>query len=76
MTELQQLLLDIMLEIDKVCQNNNIDYFLTGGTLIGAKRHNGFIPWDDDADIIMSRDNWFKFYDRLKDTRKVLNPFN
>ena len=63
MTELQQRLLDIMLEIDKVCQNNNIDYFLTGGTLIGAKRHNGFIPWDDDADIIMSRDNWFKFYE-------------
>lgn len=47
--------------IDDFCKKNDISYSLYGGTLIGAARHQGFIPWDDDLDICMSRDNYNKF---------------
>ncbi len=55
-----------MQEIDDICKKNEVDYYLFGGTLIGAMRHKGFIPWDDDVDIIMSRDNWAKFLEACK----------
>lgn len=44
-------LLELMVEVDGICRSNNINYTLMGGSLIGAIRHNGFIPWDDDLDI-------------------------
>ena len=66
MTELQGRLLGLLKDIDKICRENEIDYFLFCGTLIGAVRHKGFVPWDDDADIIMSRDNWAKFLEASK----------
>ena len=46
--------------IDKICRENKIDYFLIGGSLIGAIRHDGFIPWDDDIDIGLTKDNYDK----------------
>ena len=58
--EKRQLLIDILNEIDEFCQENNITYFLTYGTLLGAIRHNGFIPWDDDLDICLLRDDYEK----------------
>ena len=67
MTELQAKVLGFLKEIDHLCRENDIEYYLTAGTLIGALRHKGFIPWDDDADIIMTRDNWEKFYKSVKD---------
>lgn len=64
MTELrhlQMVLLSIIKDIDKLCQDNNIRYHLNGGSAIGAIRHKGFIPWDDDLDIEMTADNYYRF---------------
>lgn len=54
-------LLKLLEEIDIICKENDIEYVLAGGTFIGAIRHEGFLPWDDDADIHMTRDNAEKF---------------
>ena len=57
LNKLQKELLSMMKEIDKICKENKIEYFILGGTFIGAVRHTGFIPWDDDIDIAMDRKN-------------------
>ncbi len=72
---LQSVILLIIKDINQLCQNNNIDYYLLGGSCIGAVRHKGFIPWDDDLDIIMTRDNYERFIDVCKtqlDTSKYV----
>ena len=59
--KLQLKILDIVKDIDKVCRENEIDYYIIYGSAIGAVRHKGFIPWDDDFDIGMTYDNYIKF---------------
>ena len=53
--------LDVLKNIDEFCKENNIKYSLAFGTLLGAVRHQGYIPWDDDIDIMMTRDNYERF---------------
>ena len=59
--ELKKIEFEILVEIDKICREQNIRYSLCGGTLLGAIRHGGFIPWDDDIDIFMPRPDYNRF---------------
>lgn len=74
--ELQLLELDILIEVDNFCQKNNIKYFLGEGTLLGAVRHKGFIPWDDDIDILMLRDDFDKFIKTFGNEKYRVEYFN
>ena len=65
--DIQSFSLEILKVVDKFCKENNITYFLAYGTLLGAVRHKGFIPWDDDIDILLPRPD----YERLLKTFNV-----
>lgn len=65
--EQKKILVDMLKYIDNVCRNNKIEYSLIGGSLIGAIRHKGMIPWDDDVDIVLTHDNYNKLIKVLKE---------
>ena len=70
--------LTILKEIDRICRKHKIQYLMDAGTLLGAVRHKGFIPWDDDADVAFTRENYEKFKtvvrDELPEGMEFLEP--
>lgn len=76
LTEMKSIQLLILDEVHRYCGDNNLQYFLSSGTLIGAVRHKGYIPWDDDIDLYMPRKDydWFLFnFNNQKDKRYRVN---
>lgn len=69
--KIQPILLDMLKEIHRVCEENHIPYVLYRGTFLGAVRHQGFIPWDDDLDVAMVREDYEKF---CRIASQCLNP--
>lgn len=65
--ELQKEIFEVFLEVKRVCEELDIKYFIMGGTALGAVRHGGFIPWDDDFDIGMTRENYERFISEGKE---------
>ena len=76
--ELKQGLLEILCEFDSVCRKLGLRYSLYAGTLLGAVRHQGFIPWDDDADVVFLRSQYEAFVKvakrELPETMELLFP--
>lgn len=76
--DVQLKILEIMKYIDALCRENNITYYIMGGTALGAIRHGGFIPWDDDLDIFMTPAEYAKFkeiFERTKNEKFVLQEW-
>ncbi len=72
--EVQKVSLDIMIIIDKICDDHDFRYYLYGGSLLGAVRHKGFIPWDDDIDIVMPRKDYERFIEFMENHADEVKP--
>lgn len=73
--EMQEINLEMLKEFDEICKQNNLSYTLGGGTQLGAVRHKGFIPWDDDIDLNMARPDYEKLM-KLYSENKIKFPKN
>lgn len=66
LNHIHKVLLEVLTDFVNICEENNIGYFCAYGTALGAVRHQGFIPWDDDVDILMFRKDYEKFHEVMK----------
>ena len=71
----QETIFNLLQEFDVISKKYGIDYFIAAGTALGAIRHRGFLPWDDDMDIYLTRDNWNKLKD-LVENDEIETPEN
>ena len=67
MKKVWQRQLEIWQEVDRICRKHEINYWMDGGTLLGAARHGGFIPWDEDFDLMMFRPDYNRFYEVVEE---------
>jgi lipopolysaccharide cholinephosphotransferase len=74
--ELRQIQMGILDEVHRFCEQHGLRYFLSSGTLIGAVRHKGYIPWDDDIDIYMPRQDYEQFLTFFSDTKGIYRAVN
>ncbi|MBP3365699.1 MAG: LicD family protein [Treponema sp.] len=75
LSEIQQEALKVLIKFDSLCKEHNWSYFITYGTLLGAVRHKGFIPWDDDVDVMMPRKDFNDFSEWCEIHENDLKPF-
>lgn len=73
--EIQQGELQVAMVIDQICNDLGLRYFINYGTLLGAIRHHGFIPWDDDIDVVMPRKDYEVFVEYCRKNADILKPF-
>lgn len=80
MNSLQKKLYVMLNDFDEICKRNNITYYLAGGSALGAIRNNGYLPWDDDLDVYITRDNWEKLKkvpaSQYPENRKLIHKDN
>lgn len=72
--ECKKISLDILIDVDRFCRVNNITYYIGCGTLLGAIRHKGYIPWDDDIDILLPRPDYERFLNTYSGKYKIYKP--
>lgn len=79
LNHIKKVLLEVLEDFITICDENNIEYFCAAGTTLGAIRHQGFIPWDDDIDVSMFREEYEKFYEVIKNYKykyEILNIYD
>ena len=79
LAEIKEIQLNILKYIDNICKENQLKYYIAGGTLLGAVRHKGYIPWDDDIDILMPYSDYRKLIELIKKENNnyiMLNPYD
>lgn len=75
LSEIQQESFKVLKYFRDICEKNNFRYWLSYGTLIGAIRHNGFIPWDDDIDVQMPREDYERFINYCINNKELILPY-
>lgn len=75
LNDVHQEMLKLLSIIDDIAESNNIKYWIDGGSLIGTVRHNGFIPWDDDFDISLLKEDYLKLITALDDFCKKIRMY-